>query len=99
MIRHVVMFSWVDGTTEDIITSVARQLDAMAADIDSLVGFHHGPDIGANDGNFDYVVTADFDDLAGYLAYRDHPRHRGVVSTVLAPLISARSAVQFEVSG
>jgi len=98
VIRHVVMFSWIDGTTEDAIVAVARELDAMAADIDSLADFSHGPDIGANDGNFDYVVTADFDDRDGYLAYRDHPRHREVVSTVLAPLIAARSAVQFEVS-
>ena len=98
MIRHVVMFSWRDGTAEEDVLSVARELDAMAADIDSLIAFHHGPDIGANDGNFDYVVTADFDDRDGYLAYRDHPRHREVVSTVLAPLIAARSAVQFELS-
>ena len=98
MIRHVVMFSWRDGTGEEDVLSVARELNAMAADIDSLTAFHHGTDIGVNDGNFDYVVTADFDDRDGYVAYRDHPRHREVVSTVLAPLIAARSAVQFEVS-
>jgi len=96
MIRHIVMFSWVEGTTDAAIESVSRELDAMANDIDSLIAFRHGPDIGANTGNHDYAVTADFADRDGYLAYRDHPRHRQVVAEVIAPLMASRSAVQFE---
>lgn len=41
-------------------------------------------------------VTADFDNVAGYLAYRDHPRHREIVANYIAPIRAEGAAVQYE---
>ena len=46
-------------------------------------------------GNFDFAVTADFDDEAGFFAYRDDPAHREVIARVIAPVTAQGVAVQF----
>jgi hypothetical protein len=58
--------------------------------------YRFGADAGLNEGNYDFVVTADFDDADGYLAYRDHPDHKKLVSELLAPFVARRAAVQFD---
>jgi hypothetical protein len=52
--------------------------------------------VGVNQGNFEFAVTADFDDVDGYLAYRDHPEHRAIVGQFIQPIAGQRAAVQFE---
>ena len=47
--------------------------------------------------NFDFAVVADFDDLGGFVAYRDNPEHRAIVETYIQPIVGARGAVQYEV--
>ena len=49
-----------------------------------------------NEGNYDFAVTADFDNINGYLAYRDDPAHRAIVAAYVAPITGRRAAVQFE---
>lgn len=58
--------------------------------------FSSGTDLGVNEGNFDFAVSAVFDDLDGYLAYRDNPDHRAMVRDHILPIAAARAAVQFE---
>ena len=41
--------------------------------------------------------AADFDDLAGYLAYRENEEHRKIVETFVQPIVGARGAVQYEI--
>jgi hypothetical protein len=40
-------------------------------------------------------VTADFDDEAGFFAYRDDPAHREIIARTIAPIMAQRVAVQF----
>jgi hypothetical protein len=40
--------------------------------------------------------AADFDDIDGYLAYRDHPEHRAMISQFILPVAAQRIAVQYE---
>lgn len=96
MFRHVVLFRWKADTSEAQKHAVSAALATLPAQIDSLRAYRFGPDAGLADGNWDFVVTADFDDQAGYLAYRDHPAHTEVVSSTVAPLLDDRAAVQFE---
>lgn len=98
MLRHVVMFRWVEGSTPDQITSVSEHLDTLPGAIPEIARYEHGPDAGINQGNFDYVVVGDFATEADYLVYRDHPVHQRVIVEVLAPLIALRSAVQVRLS-
>ena len=61
----------------------------------SIRGFVLGADAGLATGNFDFAVTADFDDEAGFFAYRDDPAHREVIARTIAPITAQRVAVQF----
>jgi hypothetical protein len=96
MIRHTVLFTWKLEATEDEKQRVAAEVAKLPSMIPSVRAFASGPDAGLNQGNFDFAVTADFDDLAGYLAYRDDPGHREIVQRYLMPVLDKRAAVQFE---
>lgn len=98
MFRHVVMFRWNEDVTSDEVSATGRALDALPALVPTILDYRHGDDAGVNSGNFDYVVVADFDDVEGYLAYRDHPDHQALIAAHIAGRVADRAAVQFEVS-
>lgn len=96
MIRHTVLFGWTDTATDEQKQRVADELAKLSTAVPSVRALAAGPDLGLADGNFDFAVTADFDDVAGYLAYRDDPAHRVVVDRHIAPILARRAALQFE---
>ena len=96
MIRHVVMFRWAAGATQEQKQCVAAELSRLPALVPSLRAYRFGADLGLNPGNFDFAVAADFDDADGYLAYRDHPEHRAIVAEFIRPITGERAAVQYE---
>lgn len=95
MIRHTVLFKWTTEATEEQKRSVAAEVAALPAKVPSIRGFASGADAGLAAGNYDFAVTADFDDEAGYLAYRDDPVHREIVARAVLPITAQRAAVQF----
>lgn len=97
MMRHVVMFKWADGVDVDHVAAVAAGLDDLAATIEQIKQYRHGPDIGLSDQNFDYVVVGDFDSADDYVAYRDHPVHQAFIAELIAGRITERAAVQYEI--
>ena len=96
MFRHVVMFKWADGVSEEQVRALGDELRKLPAEVGTVRGYRIGPDAGLNPGNFDFVVVADFDDADGYLTYRDHPAHRAVVERYITPVLAQRAAVQYE---
>lgn len=96
MIRHVVIFTWNDDTTADDVDEVIERLRSLPALIPELRGYAVGPDLGLG-ANADFAVVADFDDVTGFEAYRDHPEHQAVISECIAACVATRSAVQYEV--
>lgn len=92
------MFSWSDDVDDAHVAKATAALDTLPRLFDALRNFQHGPDVGISEGNFDYVVVADFDDADAYATYRDHPDHQAVIADVLAGHITARTAVQYELS-
>ena len=95
MFRHVVMFRWADGVAQSHVDEVARRLDELPRAISQIRSYRHGPDAGVNEGNFDYIVVADFDSVDDYVEYRDHPAHAAFVGDLIAGWVSERSAVQY----
>jgi hypothetical protein len=93
--RHVVMFKFADHVTPEMIADTSAALTKLPTEIDAIRNYVHGADVGVSEGNFDYVVVADFDDVAGYLTYRDHPAHQAVVTEHIAPIVAERTAVQY----
>ncbi len=97
MFRHVVMFRWAEGVDQTHVDEVTRRLDELPPAIALIRSYLHGPDAGVNDGNFDYVVVADFDSVDDYIAYRDHPAHSAFVGDLIAGRVSERSAMQYSI--
>ena len=95
MIRHCVMFRWKDGVTEATIEQVRAGLSKLATAVPSIRAYRYGSDVGVNTGNFDFSVTADFDDEDGYLVYRDHPVHKQFIADHIVANVAERAAVQF----
>ena len=96
MIRHTVLFSWKPEATHEQKRQGATELAKLPSIIASVRAFASGPDAGLAEGNFDFAVSADFDDQAGFFAYRDDPRHRDVIQRHILPITAQRVAVQFE---
>ena len=96
MIRHVVMFRWTAEATPEQKQRVPEELGRLPALLPTLRAYRLGADLGLVEGNFDFAVAADFDDLYGYLAYRNHPEHRAIIAKYTRPIIAERAAVQYE---
>ena len=94
MIRHTVLFKWTAEATQEQRQAVQAELAALAPTVPSIRGFVMGADAALAPGNFDFAVTADFDDEAGFFAYRDNPAHREVIARAIAPITAQRVAVQ-----
>jgi hypothetical protein len=96
VIRHVVMFRWIAEATPEQKQRVPEELGRLPGLVPTLRAYHVGADLGLVEGNFDFAVAADFDDLDGYLAYRDHPEHQAIIARYTRPIIAERAAVQYE---
>lgn len=96
MFRHMVMFRFADDVTEEQKEAMRSALRRLPEQIPEIVAYRFGDDAGLRDENFDFGVTADFDDLDSFLVYRDHADHQKAIAEHIAPIVSARAAVQFE---
>ena len=96
MFRHVVMVRFSDDMTDEQKDALRAGLGRLPEVIPEIRSYRFGGDVGLNEGNFDFVVTADFDDAGGYVGYRDHPEHKKLVAERLGPFVTERAAVQFE---
>ncbi|MGB8862237.1 MAG: Dabb family protein [Ilumatobacteraceae bacterium] len=97
MIRHVVVFRWNDGVEEAHVAATSAAFAELPAQIPQIVSYAFGPDLGVAPANFDYAVTADFESVDDFAAYRDHPAHQALLAAYLVPFIEQRHAVQFTV--
>ncbi len=98
MFRHVVMFRWSeDGVSDDTKAAISAGLDRLA-DLPATQAYKHGPDAGVSDGNWDYVVVGDFANVDDYQTYATDPGHVALIADLIKPNISARAAVQYEIS-
>lgn len=97
MIQHVVLLTFVPGTTDDQRQAVVDRLRALPSTIPQIVSYHVGPDLGLADGNASLGIVAQFADERGWATYRDHPDHVAVINELIAPIKASRTAVQFEI--
>jgi hypothetical protein len=97
MFRHVVLLRWSEAATAEQRSAVRGALETLPPQIPEIRSYRVGDDAGiAPQGNSDLVVVADFDDVAGYLVYRDHPVHQDVIAKFIRPILESRAAVQHE---
>ena len=96
MLRHVAMFKWREDTTGDQKVAARDALAALKKQVPSVVEYTVGFDIRRNPNNWDMVLVADFEDVAGLEAYFAHPVMNAasdLVASVTQKEITAR--VQF----
>jgi hypothetical protein len=79
MIRHIVMFTWKDGTPTSIKEDVLAGFDHMKQAIEHVIDMKCGSDQGFADGNYDFAMIADFADKEAWSGYRMHPEHLSFV--------------------
>lgn len=96
MIRHTVLLAWKAEATDEQKRQGTTELANLPAIVPSVRAFASGPDARLAQGNFDFALSADFDDQAGFFAYRDDPWHRHVIQRYILPITAQRVAVQFE---
>ena len=96
MIRHTALFKWAAEATDEQKQAAATEVAKLPSIVPAIRAFASGPDAGFAERNFDFAVTADFDDEAGYFAYRDDPAHREIVQRYVTPIAAQRAAVQYE---
>ena len=96
MFRHVVLLRWKPEATPEQRAAVATGLADLPGLIPQIRTYTIGSDARVNDGNYDLVVVADFDDVDGYLVYRDDSDHRAVIQEHITPILAERAAIQHE---
>jgi quinol monooxygenase YgiN len=97
MLRHVAMFHWKDGISDEQKAAARDALAALKQEVPSVVEYTVGFDIRRNPNNWDMVLVADFEDVAGLESYFAHPVMNAasdLVASVTQKEITAR--VQFE---
>ena len=94
--RHVVLLQWADDVPEDHVDQVRAGLDALPAQIPQIRTFLHGSDVGVSEGNYDYVVVADFDNVQDWRAFREHPAHVLFMEEHITGKLKGRAAIQYQ---
>lgn len=98
MFRHVVLLRFRpddSGSVDATVRAVTEALAVLPSQIAALRSYEVGTDLGLAADNAHLAVVADFDDEAGYVAYRDHPAHRAVIEDLILPALESRTAAQF----
>ena len=95
MLRHLVIFELRPDATPEQRQAIADRLAELPSLIPTIRSYSCGADLGFAEGNGDFGIVAEFDDEAGWRTYQDHPAHQAVIRDVIAPVRTARSAVQF----
>lgn len=94
-VRHVVLFRFGEGTTDEQVRALSAGLDEMPKAVGVMLDYRHGRDLGINEASYDYAVVGDFATVDDYLAYRDHRDHRALIRDLVTPIVTERFSVQF----
>ena len=97
MIRHIALLTFADGTTAEQVQAIADALSTLPGRLPQLQAYDIGPDLGVSAGNATFAVVADFATFDDYVTYRDDPEHKRIIAEMIAPVLVARSAAQYQI--
>lgn len=95
VVTHIVIFTWIAGTTEDQVSALGQALDLFAAPRSHIVTIRHGRDLSFREGNGDYALVATFADKGGWDDYQANPAHKAFVRDFVTPIQASRLTIQF----
>ncbi|CAK0893608.1 unnamed protein product [Prorocentrum cordatum] len=104
LVRHVVMFGFRDGVTQQQKVDLKAAFDAMPGKIPQIRQHQTGLDSLLPSGrshpagkNRDFVWWCDFEDADAYEEYAGHPDHLAVLAQVKEVIeAGSRAAIQYE---
>jgi len=88
VLRHVVMFSFKQGTTPEQIQKVEQAFAQLPKKIDTIIGFEWGTNNSPENlsQGYTHCFFLSFKDEAGRAAYLPHPDHKAF-GAVLSPVL------------
>ena len=97
MFRHVVLLTFTDDTTAKDVRAITDALNTLPARIPAHARLprRHRRSVSPRQ-NAHFAVVADFDDVAGYVTYRDDPEHQRIIAELIRPRLASRVAAQYE---
>jgi hypothetical protein len=95
MLHHVVTFQLKPDAPADQVERIAEAVNALAATLPEARSMAVGRDLALREGNASFAIAAQFDDVAGFQVYADHPEHIRIIKELIGPFIESRSPVQF----
>jgi hypothetical protein len=95
VIRNVVLAKLKTGYDSAEVAAIQDGLRAL--NTPGTVRYTVGSDAGLRDGNWDFVIVADFSDVAAYRRYDDDAAHNALRAR-LAPFVDQIARAQFEIA-
>lgn len=96
MFRHVAMFRFSPEATEEQRQAMVNGLSTLPAAIPQIRQYVTGPDAGEVEGNWDFVIVADFDSAEDWRTYTADDTHQHVIAERIRPILAERAAVQYQ---
>ena len=95
--RHIVLFNWKSDTPAGHAEKTIEALGQLRPKIPQIQSYEFGANLGINPGTYDFAVTATFNSVDDYIAYRDNPDHKAFIAEFTAPYVDTRASIQFEI--
>jgi hypothetical protein len=98
VIRHIFIGTAQEGVTPeqiDELLSAWREFPDQIAEVRSLTA---GRNISPRDQKYTVALVADFDDMAAWSRYMDHPAHLAVSQRLTSHIIRADSRATIQIS-
>ena len=99
MIRHIALLTLTADASETQRAALLAGLDTLPGAVDSIRTYSRGLDLGLAGTNATVAIVAEFDDIDGFTAYRDHPEHVRVIAELITPILAGRTAAQYDLGG
>lgn len=99
MIRHVFVGTAQEGVTDQQLEELLKAWRGLPEQITEIRSMTVGRNISPRDQKYTVVLVADFDNVADWSCYMDHPAHLAISQKLTPTLIRAdsRAAVQISV--
>jgi len=98
MIKHIVFYDHIDGLTnaerKEDATLIKTELEGLQGVIPGLTEMIVYSDL-LNSGNADIVLYSVFESRDALEAYKDHPEHVRVATTIVRPRVTNRRCADF----
>jgi hypothetical protein len=93
-LRHTVLLGFVEGTDSAQIEAIVAALRGLPSRVATLDAIEVERDLAIDSRSAHLIIRADFDSVADWQAYQDHPAHQDVIRELISPVLASRASVQ-----